>query len=78
MLLANIIWGLNAPIAKTVLAEFTALSVTTFRMVGAAITFWIFSLFLPKEHVNPKDLLKMIYAEGVGVVIKEGLFKKGM
>ena len=60
MLLANIIWGLNAPIAKTVLAEFTALSVTTFRMVGAAITFWIFSLFLPKEHVNPKDLLNQI------------------
>ena len=35
-LTANILWGLMAPIGKSALMEFSALSVTTFRMVGAA------------------------------------------
>lgn len=33
---ANMMWGLMSPIGKSALAEFSALSVTTFRMVGAA------------------------------------------
>ena len=35
-LTANVMWGLMAPIGKFALQEFSALSVTTFRMVGAA------------------------------------------
>ena len=31
---ANVMWGLMSPIGKSALAEFSALSVTTFRMVG--------------------------------------------
>ena len=34
-LTANILWGLMAPVGKSALVEFSALSVTTFRMVGA-------------------------------------------
>lgn len=34
-LTANVMWGLMAPIGKFALQEFSALSVTTFRMVGA-------------------------------------------
>lgn len=33
VLAANIMWGLNAPIGKSLLGELSALSVTTFRMV---------------------------------------------
>ena len=35
-LMANVMWGLMSPIGKSALQEFSAISVTTFRMVGAA------------------------------------------
>ena len=50
-LTANILWGLMAPIGKSALMEFSALSVTTFRMVGAAACFWLLSAFCKYEHV---------------------------
>lgn len=38
ILTANIIWGLNSPISKTVLnsGDISPFALTTFRMVGAA------------------------------------------
>ena len=33
-LTANVMWGLMSPIGKSALQEFSAISVTTFRMVG--------------------------------------------
>ena len=59
---ANILWGLMAPIGKSALAEFSPLSVTTFRMVGAAACFWLLSLFCKREQVDHKDMLKIFFA----------------
>lgn len=60
-LAANILWGLMAPIGKSALVEFSALSVTTFRMVGAAACFWLLSLFckrgIPIHHMMKKSVL---------------------
>jgi drug/metabolite transporter (DMT)-like permease len=75
---ANALWGLNASICKTVLNELSTLTVTTFRMVGAALVFWIFSLFLPKEHVHHRDMLKLFFAALLGVVLNQGLFAFGL
>ncbi|WP_321333127.1 DMT family transporter [uncultured Bacteroides sp.] len=75
---ANVMWGFNAPIGKAVLAEFSPLSVTTFRMVGAALCFWILSLFCPKEDVENKDLLKLFFAALFGVVFNQGSFIFGL
>ena len=61
-LTANVMWGLMAPIGKFALQEFSALSVTTFRMVGAAAAFWILSIFCKQEYVNHKDMLKIFFA----------------
>ena len=44
-LTANVMWGLMSPIGKSALQEFSAISVTTFRMVGAAAAFWLLSIF---------------------------------
>lgn len=38
-LTANILWGLMAPIGKSALMEFSALSVTTFQMGGCGSLF---------------------------------------
>lgn len=75
---ANVLWGLNSPIGKSVLNEFSALSVTTFRFVGAAAAFWLFSLFLPKEHVTPKDMLRLFFAALFGIVCNQGMFMFGL
>lgn len=78
ILAANVMWGLNAPIGKTVLNEFSALSVTTFRMVGAAAAFWILSIFMPKEHVDHKDMLRLFFAALFGIVLNQGMFMFGL
>lgn len=78
MFAANVMWGLNAPIGKSVLMEFSPLSVTTFRMVGAAIAFWVLSIFCPRENVESKDLLKLFFAALFGVVFNQGCFIFGL
>lgn len=78
ILAANVMWGLNAPIGKSVLNEFSALSVTTFRMVGAAGAFWILSIFMPKEHIDHKDMLRLFFAALFGVVFNQGMFVFGL
>lgn len=51
MLGANVLWGMMAPVAKMVMAAgvVTPLLMTDFRMMGAALLFWLTSLFMPKE-----------------------------
>ncbi len=77
-LTANILWGLMAPIGKSALAEFSALSVTTFRMVGAAACFWLLSLFCKQEHVNHRDLLKIFFASLFALVFNQGVYIFGL
>lgn len=78
ILTANVLWGLNSPIGKSVLNEYSALSVTTFRMVGAAAAFWLLSAFLPKERVEPKDMVRLFFAALCGVVLNQGMFMFGL
>lgn len=77
-LTANIMWGLMAPIGKSALQEFSALSVTTFRMVGAAIAFWILSIFCKQEQVNHRDMLKIFFASLFALVFNQGVFIFGL
>lgn len=77
-LTANVMWGLMAPIGKSALAEFSALSVTTFRMVGAAVAFWLLSAFLKQEHVHHRDMLKIFFASLFALVFNQGVFIFGL
>ena len=78
MILADLVWGLNAPIGKSVLTEISPLALTMFRMGGAAAAFWLTSLFLPKERVEKKDFLPLFFASILGIVINQGLFIFGL
>ena len=73
-LTANILWGLMAPIGKSALVEFSALSVTTFRMVGAAACFWLLSLFCKREQVDHRDMLKIFFAALFALVFNQGVY----
>lgn len=77
-LTANVMWGLMSPIGKSALQEFSAISVTTFRMVGAAAAFWLLSIFCKQEHVNHHDMLKIFFASLFALVFNQGVFIFGL
>lgn len=80
MLCANIIWGLMSPVAKMVLASGVIFPfvLVDFRIFGAALLFWITSLFLPAEHVPVKDIIRLFGAGMLGVLFNQGCFIIGV
>lgn len=80
MLGANTMWGLMAPIAKLVMAAgvVSPLLMTNFRIFGAAILFWITSLFTAKEKVPMHDLLLLAGAGMLGIVFNQGCYIFGV
>ena len=77
---ANFLWGVMSPISKAVLISgaITSLALTTFRMLGAAILFWIASIFVRKEHVPPHDLAMLFFASLFGITLNQGCFIAGV
>ena len=80
MSVAYIIFGLNIPAVKSVFgtAGITGLSVTFYRMAGAAVLFWITSLFVKKEHVPPRDIMMLFFASMFGIFINQMPFIVGV
>ncbi len=70
VLIANVIFGLGVPVTKLLLDDWVSpMAYMASRFIGATIIFWLVSLFLPREHVNPKDLLVIICGGLLGFVI---------
>lgn len=80
MLTANTIWGLMSPLAKYVMAAGVVVPIvlTDLRIVGAAILFWIASLFTRREHVPPRDLVRLFAASMLAIVFNQGSFITGV
>ncbi|GHU72306.1 membrane protein [Bacteroidia bacterium] len=80
LFIAYIIFGLNTPIAKEVLMheEISALALTFYRFAGAAILFWIASLFTKKEKVSLRDLGLLFLASMFGILINQMSFIVGL
>lgn len=80
MLGANVMWGLMAPVAKIVMAAglVSPLLMTDFRIFGAAILFWIASLFTRHEKVPAGDLLLLAGAAMLGIVCNQGCYVFGI
>lgn len=80
MLGSNVMWGLMSPVAKMVFAAGTVLPVVMvdFRVAGAALLFWITSLFTGHEHVPVKDILRLMGAGMLGVLFNQGCFIIGV
>ncbi|MDE6007844.1 MAG: DMT family transporter [Muribaculaceae bacterium] len=80
MLGANVMWGLMSPVAKMVFASGFILPVVMvdFRVAGAALLFWIASLFLPREHVPVKDIFRLFGAGMLGILLNQGCFIFGV
>lgn len=80
MIAANSMWGLMSPVAKVVLTAgtVTPLLLTDLRIAGAAILFWITSLFTPNEKVPAADLLRLAGAACLGILFNQGCFIFGV
>ena len=84
LLLANVIWGLNSPICKTVLLSpenpegLNHFALTVYRLVGAFLLFWLASAFLPRERVAWRDLGGLFIASLFGIQLDQILFLWGL
>lgn len=80
MLCANTTWGLMAPVVKIVLTSgvVAPLILVDFRMAGAALLFWLTSIFMPHEHVPWQDKLRLFGAGMLGVCFNQGCFIIGV
>lgn len=80
ILIVNIIFGLNIPIAKKALGvfDFDPLALSFLRMSGAAIIFWIASLFIKTKRIEKKHILTLILAALFGISINQISFIVGL
>jgi len=64
---ANLVWGLNAPIGKSVLwsesnpGGVSPFALSVYRMLGACLLFWSVSFFLPRERVARRDIVLLLF-----------------
>lgn len=81
---ANIVWGLNAPICKGVLRSpehpggVDPFALSVYRMVGACLLFWCASLLLPRERVARRDIVRLFFASVFGIQLNQMLFLWGL
>jgi len=79
LIAANLIYGLNFSIAKSVMPGFIKpLALVSIRSVVTVFLFWGTSIFLPKEKVEKRDLLYIFGCSFLGVVINQVLFLAGL
>ena len=80
MFSANFLWGVMSPLSKSIFftGVISAFSLTNMRMAGAAVFFWVASLFMPRERVTRRDLLLLFAASLFGITLNQGFFVMGL
>lgn len=74
VILANVIFGLGVPVTKLLLDQWVSpMGYMLTRCLGAAVIFWLISLFMPKEPVQRKDLLIIMLGGLLGFVVSQTL-----
>ncbi|WP_111682457.1 DMT family transporter [Winogradskyella tangerina] len=80
LFMVQLLYGLNYTFAKVVMNEnyIKPFAFVVLRVGGAAVLFWIFSIWFPKEKIDRKDYFRFFAAAVFGVVINMLLFLKGL
>ena len=72
-------WGLMAPVGKEAMTHgISGIAMVAFRVVGAAVLFWLTSLFTKREHVAGRDKLLFFFAAIFGLVCNQCCFTIGL
>ncbi|WP_224488468.1 DMT family transporter [Robertkochia flava] len=76
---ASAIYGMNHTIAKGLMPLYIKpFGLILLRVTGAALLFWIFSFWGPKEKIDPKDWKRLVACALFGMVINMLMFFKGL
>ena len=76
---ASFIYGVNHTLAKDLMPTYIKpFGFIMLRVLGAAILFWITSLFFPKEKIDRKDWGRIILCALFGMTINMLMFFKGL
>jgi len=77
---AYIIFGLNTPVMKSVLSDgqVSSLALAFFRIAGAALLFWMVSVFARREKVSRQDLFRLVGASLTGIFFNQLSFGIGL
>ena len=80
ILAVNIIFGLNTPISKTLMPDtVTPFTLNYLRAIGAAVLFWIASVFIKTDDApQGSEYLKLMGAGLLAAVFNQFLFVKGL
>ncbi len=73
---AYAIFGLNIIVCKDLMGGhlISPIAIFTLRSIGAGLLFWLLSLFLPAEKVEPRDYLKIFAAAFTGYFVTQMTF----
>jgi len=76
---ANIIFGVNNPISRSLMPEILSpYTLTFFRFAGGMILFWTASLFFKNEKVPAKDILMLFFASLFALTLNQLPFFVGL
>lgn len=76
---ASAIYGMNHTIAKGLMPLYIKpFGLILLRVIGAAVLFWIISLWGPKEKIDPRDWKRLLACALFGMVINMLMFFKGL
>lgn len=85
LLLANIGWGVIAPVSKMVLlsGSISSLALSGIRITGGAFLFLLFSWILPRsfethQHIERKDVWKLLLCSVLIISANQGLYIIGV
>lgn len=77
--IAGIIYGINHTVAKGLMPDvIKPYGFIFLRISGAAILFWLLSLFFPSEKIARKDWLRIIACAFFGMTLNMLMFFKGL
>lgn len=79
-LAAMLCFGLMSPMCKVAMqgGVIDGLILATMRVSGAAVLFWLVSLFLPRERVRRRDLLPLFGMSLCGMAINQFCYVSGV
>jgi drug/metabolite transporter (DMT)-like permease len=79
MFTAAAIWGLMAPLGKDAMNNgLDGISMVSFRVLGAALLFWVASIFVKAERVPRRDIFLFAGAGLFGIVFNQCLYTIGL
>lgn len=79
LIAGNLIFGLNYVISKGIMPDyFKPHDIVLYRIFGALLLFWLYSVFFKSEKIDKKDYFKIFMCGFFGVFVNQLMFFEGL